>query len=78
MKCKQPKKPISEIVVTRAIEVIEALEIKDLSQVSDVEFKHSILSETLYLAYGEPSQMTKAFCFKVLEQIIFFLRYQDK
>lgn len=72
---KEPKKPIGELVVIRAEEVICFLNLTELKQTNELGFRDKCYTSILNFAYGEPAEMNKAFCDKVYDQILFLLRY---
>jgi hypothetical protein len=72
---KEPKKTIGELVVMRATDIIDYLNLTELKQTNEINFREKCYSAILEFAEGEPAEMNKAFCEKVYEQILFLLRY---
>jgi hypothetical protein len=72
---KEPKKPIGELVVIRATDIIDYLNLTSLKQTNEINFREKCYSAILEFAEGEPAEMNKGFCEKVYEQILFLLRY---
>lgn len=72
---KEKKKTISELIVIRATDIIDYLNITELKQTNEIGFREKCYSAILEFAEGEPAEMNKAFCEKVYNQILFLLRY---
>jgi hypothetical protein len=64
-----------DLIVIRAEQVIEKLDLTSLNQVSEPNFKDRVMRQILYFAYGEAPEMNKNFCERVYSQIVFLLRY---
>jgi hypothetical protein len=72
---KEPKKTIGELVVIRATDIIDYLNLTSLKQTNEINFREKCYSAILEFAEGEPAEMNKGFCEKVYDQILFLLRY---